>query len=147
MCKDNKPQNPDAMIVQCSHEGCRKWQHVKCMAVLAAHEAGMPLERYVYSSLLTLPANTKPPSGSKRKSAAKKQEPDDLDMKNFDISQDSPAVAKAVKGSITAQVFIKDEPRLAEIKPASETEIVITDAKGEEHSIELNCLFCGKPVD
>ncbi|EME43984.1 hypothetical protein DOTSEDRAFT_53220 [Dothistroma septosporum NZE10] len=131
MCKDNTPQNPDEMIVQCSHEGCRKWQHVKCMAEFALQDA----------------ANEKPPSSSKRKGAIKKQEPQNEDQKNLNIRQDSPVVAKAVKGSVTAEVFIKGEPRHAEVNPATQTEIIITDAKGEQHPVALNCLLCGKPVD
>ena len=92
-------------------------------------------------------ANDKPHTSSKRKSSVKKQDSKSPDEKTLEVSVDSPVVAKAVKGSVTAEVFIKGEPRFAEVKPALNTEIVITDANGEQHSVELNCLFCGKPVD
>ena len=40
ICIDNKPQNPDEMILQCANAECRKWQHVKCIAEAAVKQAG-----------------------------------------------------------------------------------------------------------
>lgn len=41
ICKDNRPQNPDETIIECSNEGCRNWLHAKCVVEQAAKAAGM----------------------------------------------------------------------------------------------------------
>lgn len=54
ICKDNRPQNPDEMIIECSNEGCRNWLHANCIVEQAAKAAGMPsLQSYHLDVVLT----------------------------------------------------------------------------------------------
>ncbi|CAK4030778.1 ebs-bah-phd domain-containing [Lecanosticta acicola] len=123
ICVDNKPHNPDELILQCSAEGCRKWMHVKCIAEKAVKAA----ERE-----------------SKKKKAEQRARP-----KNATDSNSSVAVVKASLRRFTAEVFIKglSNDNEANAEAATEHEIVITDSKGEKYSQALKCLHCDTEVD
>lgn len=40
ICVDDAPVNPDEMILQCGKDGCKKWQHIKCIAEAAVKQSG-----------------------------------------------------------------------------------------------------------
>lgn len=145
ICIDSAPQNPDELILQCSNETCRKWLHVKCIAERAAQQAGKVVQTQLSSASdtdlhIAYHATSKKNGAS---SAAKKRGR----PKNLFISDESPAVAKAVKGPFTSEIFIKDLPQCDDAKPATSTEIIITDDKGEQHSEDICCLFCDEVVE
>lgn len=62
-------------------------------------------------------------------------------------SDELDAVSSAIQGKFTSDVFIKGLPEGPDAKPATSTEVIITDEKGEQHSEDLCCLFCDKPIE
>ncbi|CZT19474.1 uncharacterized protein RCC_05325 [Ramularia collo-cygni] len=126
ICIDSAPQNPDELILQCSNETCRKWLHVKCIAERAAQQAD---------------SHASGKQNGVNSAAKKRGRP-----KNPSISNDSSAVAKAVKGKFSSEIFIKDLPQGPDVTPATSTEIIVTDDKGVQYSEELCCLFCDQAV-
>ncbi|KJX93211.1 ebs-bah-phd domain-containing protein [Zymoseptoria brevis] len=128
ICIDSAPQNPDQLILQCSDPACRKWLHVKCIAERAA-------QRAADETSTTKKKGTQP-------APKKRGRP-----KNLTISATSPAVAKASKGTYTAEVFLKGLTESPQAQPATHTEIIISGPDGEPLAEELCCLFCDTPIE
>ncbi|KAK5120438.1 hypothetical protein LTR85_006377 [Meristemomyces frigidus] len=124
ICRDQSPQNPDEMILQCPNKDCRKWMHVKCIAEDAVERAGGAEE----------------PRTKKRKSAgaAKKKGR----AKEFEMSTSCSAAAQV--DSVSAEVFVAGAPKE---DPAKTTEIVVTNADGEKQTENVRCLVCGEEVE
>lgn len=120
---DSKPQNPDEMILQCSNEDCRRWQHVKCIAEATVQRAADEA------------------SGTK-KSTPKKSRP-----KAITISADSLAQAKAQTDSFTAEVLIQGLPNGESHTQAEKSEIIVTNAQGEKQTQDVTCLFCHNKIE
>ncbi|EMC95259.1 hypothetical protein BAUCODRAFT_72155 [Baudoinia panamericana UAMH 10762] len=125
ICTDRAPQNPDEMIVQCSNTDCRKWMHLRCIAEDAVSRA----------------ADGSPPK--KKKNGKRKSKAD-----NVVLTAESPALAAAWKGSFTALVYVKGEPKDAGEKRAASTKIVIRDVdEDQEEELDVRCLFCHSIVN
>jgi len=127
ICVDNAPQNPDEMIIQCSHEDCRKWLHMKCIAERAVQEAAGDI------------------------TAAKKKTNKKKNSRSVSASTDttSSAVATAAQGSSTVEVFVKGLPvdPGKSIAPATRTEIVVKRGDGSQRTKEFCCLHCGRVIE
>lgn len=126
MCRDQTPQNPDEVIIQCGNAKCRSWLHAKCIAEDA-------LERAIEAQA---------PVGKKRKSAGSTQK--NGGPRQPKMSPSATAMAASKDGSLMAEFFIADLPA---DRPADKTEIVITDAAGETRSEEMKCLLCSETLD
>lgn len=130
ICKDNRPQNPDEMIIECPNEGCRKWLHANCVVEQAAKSAAEEA------------------SGKAKSNTPKKRQPRSV----YTGSNRPPAAATASKGNFTAELFLSSppntEPDEISVRPAAtKPEIVITDPKGEKQAQDLYCLCCSKPIE
>ncbi|KXT07631.1 hypothetical protein AC578_10121 [Pseudocercospora eumusae] len=126
ICVDNKPINPDQVILQCSNAKCRKWLHVNCIAEKAVKE---------YESV----NETKKAANTPKKRGR---------PKNLKISPDSKASGLATNetGTVTAHIFIKGLPDGPKDIPAGSSEVVVMDGDTQEHAEDLLCLHCLEPI-
>ncbi|KAK5133253.1 hypothetical protein LTR08_007987 [Meristemomyces frigidus] len=124
ICRDQSPQNPDEMILQCSNKECRKWMHVKCIAEDALERAG----------------KEQPTSAKKRKSSGSTRRK--TKAKALSVSESCSAASHS--DTVSAEVFIANTPK---DHPAETTETVITGADGEKQSESVRCLVCGEEVE
>lgn len=142
ICIDNKPQNPDEMILQCGNPDCRKWMHVKCIAETAVHKAAAAPGKRIIDTESPM-SNLTTTADDANESVARKARP-----KNEGITAKSVVSSKMENEGFTAEVLIKSLPNGEGQTPAAETsEIVITTPDGENYSAAVNCLLCGKEVD
>lgn len=125
ICIEPAPHNPDEMILQCSNKACRQWLHVKCIAEAAVQRAF-----------------DNAPTGSATKKAAKKRaKPPALEM-------EPQSQAKANKDQLYADIILEGLPDKPGEKPASKSEIIITNSEdGSKRSEEVCCLVCGEVIE
>ncbi|KAK4565531.1 hypothetical protein LTR86_004148 [Recurvomyces mirabilis] len=134
ICIDDRPQNPDKMILQCPSETCGKWMHLKCIAEAAVGQTGE--------------AQQKQSSNAKRKSTSTKK---GARAKTPELTPGSTAQAKALNQAtgVTAEVFVKGLP--ADEKdggpPEGSTRVVVTREDGEDQVRDVKCLFCGTAIE
>ncbi|KAK3117395.1 hypothetical protein LTR53_001309 [Teratosphaeriaceae sp. CCFEE 6253] len=145
ICRDESPQNPDKMILQCDNAECRKWMHVQCIIEDAVTRVVGPDDH----SPASRKGRAKPvPQQKKEKAKKKKLRQDEAAEADAPLSPTLPAIAIARSGPYTAELFVKGTPDGPDSTPAPRTEIVITDeAGGEGRAQRVRCLVCGSTVE
>ncbi|KAK0361623.1 hypothetical protein LTR91_022721 [Friedmanniomyces endolithicus] len=124
-CRDRKPQNPDEMILQCESPKCRKWMHVDCIVKDAVQRANRGTAR-----------EGKAVKIKKRASVA-----------SVSLDPTPPATAMAQEGAYTAEFLVRGSPNGPDDTPSEVTQIVVTDAEGEQRTEHVTCLFCREPIE
>ncbi|KAF2164080.1 hypothetical protein M409DRAFT_68019 [Zasmidium cellare ATCC 36951] len=130
ICKDNRPQNPDEMIIECPNADCGNWLHARCVVEQAAKAAAEEA------------------SGKAKSNTHKKRQSRNV----YTDTNRTPPAAKAKQGNFTAELYLASppstEPDEISVKPAAtKPEIIITDPKGEKQAQDLYCLCCSKPIE
>ncbi|KAK6431621.1 hypothetical protein LTR95_012216 [Oleoguttula sp. CCFEE 5521] len=129
ICVCKTPQNPDELIVSCENKDCGQWMHTKCIAEAAVKPP-------------TTNGNVKTPQkGVKAKKRASK-----VTTPTFSPDSRAVAIASSGDGEMTAEVFIKGQPKGPDVEASEKDEIVITDAAAARRTEKVLCLFCQSPL-
>ncbi|KAF2719967.1 hypothetical protein K431DRAFT_104226 [Polychaeton citri CBS 116435] len=130
ICVDEKPQNPDEIIVMCPNSECRKWLHAKCIAEAALKRAVIE-ERDNKSSAQSVAVRQKPPTSS--------DEPE----RNATVTVSQPK--KNPRNYV--HLYVAGEPSGPELEPATKSELVLITPSLGRRTEPVLCLFCNAAID
>jgi hypothetical protein len=132
-CVDNKPCNPDDVLIQCDH--CKKWLHGSCLEDDAVRKA-YQTHQITYPGDYT---SQNAPNSSKRRSSGKADE----------ATPKKPGRPK--KGESRKSTSPQDLVFSASLSVSGSVKVTVTDKRpgqeSESWESPVTCLLCGELVD